>query len=146
MSAGAIDGEQIRALAGDRVPGIAVLVAGPEGVQAAGAAGLADVAGQAPASAPRPENPNGPGGQPGRHGVAHLTNVTGLAAGLPLPTTGLALGSGAYSFTASRRRRGPRAGRAPGQRTTLNRQPQSRSPGGSERPHAAEDDGFAATR
>jgi CubicO group peptidase (beta-lactamase class C family) len=49
MSAGTIEGKRIRALAGDHVPGIAVLVAGPEGVRAAGAAGLADIAGQVPA-------------------------------------------------------------------------------------------------
>jgi CubicO group peptidase (beta-lactamase class C family) len=50
MSAGRIEGAQIRALAGDGVPGIAVLVAGPEGVRAAGAAGFADVAGRVAAS------------------------------------------------------------------------------------------------
>lgn len=50
MSAGAIESKQIRALAGDGVPGVAVLVAGPEGVRAAGAAGLADLAGQVPAA------------------------------------------------------------------------------------------------
>ncbi len=50
MVAGVIAGERIRALAGGAVPGIAVLVTGPEGVRAAGAAGFADVAGQVPAS------------------------------------------------------------------------------------------------
>lgn len=50
MSAGAIESKQIRALSGDGVPGVAVLVAGPEGVRAAGAAGLADLAGQVPAA------------------------------------------------------------------------------------------------
>jgi CubicO group peptidase (beta-lactamase class C family) len=50
ISASVITGEQIRSLAGHGVPGVAVLVAGPEGVRAAGAAGLADVAGQVPAS------------------------------------------------------------------------------------------------
>jgi CubicO group peptidase (beta-lactamase class C family) len=50
MPASTIAGERIRALAGEGVPGIAVLVAGPEGVRAAGAAGLADIAGQVPAS------------------------------------------------------------------------------------------------
>jgi CubicO group peptidase (beta-lactamase class C family) len=50
MAAGAIAGERIRAAAGEGVPGITVLVAGPEGVRAAGAAGLADVAGRVPAS------------------------------------------------------------------------------------------------
>jgi CubicO group peptidase (beta-lactamase class C family) len=51
MPARTISGERIRALAGERVPGVAVLVAGPEGVRAAGAAGLADIARQVPASA-----------------------------------------------------------------------------------------------
>ena len=50
MVAGVIAGERIRALAGGAVPGIAVLVTGPEGVRATGAAGFADVAGQVPAS------------------------------------------------------------------------------------------------
>lgn len=50
MSAGVIAGERIRALAGEGVPGIAVLVAGPEGVRAAGTAGLADIAARRPAS------------------------------------------------------------------------------------------------
>jgi CubicO group peptidase (beta-lactamase class C family) len=50
VPAGTIAGERIRALAGDGVPGVAVLVAGPEGVRAAGAAGLADVAARVPAS------------------------------------------------------------------------------------------------
>jgi CubicO group peptidase (beta-lactamase class C family) len=50
MPADAIASERIRALSGGGVPGIAVLVAGPEGVRAAGAAGLADVAGRVPAS------------------------------------------------------------------------------------------------
>jgi len=45
-----ITGERIRALAGEGVPGVAVLVAGPEGVRAAGAAGLADIAARVPAS------------------------------------------------------------------------------------------------
>ena len=49
MSAGAIAGERIRALAGGGVPGVAVVVAGPEGVRAAGAAGFADIAGRRPA-------------------------------------------------------------------------------------------------
>ena len=44
MSADVIAGERIRALAGEGVPGVVVLVAGPEGVRAAGAAGLADIA------------------------------------------------------------------------------------------------------
>jgi CubicO group peptidase (beta-lactamase class C family) len=48
--AGVIAGERIRALAGGAVPGIAVLVTGPEGVRAWGAAGFADVAGQVAAS------------------------------------------------------------------------------------------------
>jgi hypothetical protein len=48
MSASVIEGERIRALAGGGVPGVAVLVAGPEGVRAAGA-GFADVAGRVPA-------------------------------------------------------------------------------------------------
>ena len=51
MSAGLIAGEQIRALAGNGVPGVVVLVAGPEGVRAGGAAGFADIARQVPASA-----------------------------------------------------------------------------------------------
>ena len=38
MPADAIASERIRALAGEGVPGVAVLVAGPEGVRAAGAA------------------------------------------------------------------------------------------------------------
>jgi hypothetical protein len=46
MAAGAVAGERIRALAGDGVPGVVALVAGPEGVRAAGAAGLADIAGR----------------------------------------------------------------------------------------------------
>jgi CubicO group peptidase (beta-lactamase class C family) len=46
MAAGAIAGERIRALAGDGVPGVVALVAGPEGI---GAAGLADIAGRVPA-------------------------------------------------------------------------------------------------
>jgi CubicO group peptidase (beta-lactamase class C family) len=46
MSADVIAGERIRALAGEGVPGVVVLVAGPEGVRAAGAAGLADIAGR----------------------------------------------------------------------------------------------------
>jgi len=50
MAAGAIAGERIRALAGEGVPGVVVLVAGPEGVRAAGAAGLADIAARVPAS------------------------------------------------------------------------------------------------
>jgi CubicO group peptidase (beta-lactamase class C family) len=50
MAAGAIAGERIRALAGGAVPGVAVVVAGPEGVRAAGAAGLADIAARRPAS------------------------------------------------------------------------------------------------
>jgi CubicO group peptidase (beta-lactamase class C family) len=50
MSADTITSARIRALAGDDVPGIAVLVAGPEGVRAAGAAGLADIAARTPAS------------------------------------------------------------------------------------------------
>jgi CubicO group peptidase (beta-lactamase class C family) len=50
VPAGAIAGEQIRALAGVGVPGVAVVVAGPEGVRAAGAAGLADIAARRPAS------------------------------------------------------------------------------------------------
>ena len=50
MSADVIAGERIRALAGDAVPGVVVLVAGPEGVRAAGAAGLADIAARVPAS------------------------------------------------------------------------------------------------
>ena len=45
MAAGAVAGERIRALAGDGVPGVAALAAGPEAVRAAGAAGLADIAG-----------------------------------------------------------------------------------------------------
>jgi len=49
MAAGAIAGERIRALAGDSVPGVVALVAGPEGVWAAEAAGLADIAGRVPA-------------------------------------------------------------------------------------------------
>jgi CubicO group peptidase (beta-lactamase class C family) len=51
MQAGMIAGDRIRALAGEGVPGVAVLVAGPEGVRAAGATGLADIAAHAPASA-----------------------------------------------------------------------------------------------
>jgi CubicO group peptidase (beta-lactamase class C family) len=50
MSAGTIAGGRIRTLARDGVPGIAVLVVGPEGVRAAGATGLADIAGQVAAS------------------------------------------------------------------------------------------------
>jgi CubicO group peptidase (beta-lactamase class C family) len=50
MPAGTIGGERIRALAGGAVVGIAVVVAGPEGVRAAGAAGLADIAAHRPAS------------------------------------------------------------------------------------------------
>jgi CubicO group peptidase (beta-lactamase class C family) len=50
MLAGAIAGERIRAVAGGGVPGVVVLVAGPEGVRAAGAAGLADIAAHMPAS------------------------------------------------------------------------------------------------
>jgi CubicO group peptidase (beta-lactamase class C family) len=50
VSAGVIAGERIRELAGEGVPGVVVLVAGPEGVRAAGAAGLADIAGRVPAS------------------------------------------------------------------------------------------------
>jgi hypothetical protein len=50
MPAGSIAGERIRALAGGGVPGLAVVVAGPEGVRAAGAAGLADIAAHKPAS------------------------------------------------------------------------------------------------
>jgi CubicO group peptidase (beta-lactamase class C family) len=50
MPADAIAGERIRALSGEGVPGVAVLVAGPEGVRTAGATGLADVADQVPAS------------------------------------------------------------------------------------------------
>jgi CubicO group peptidase (beta-lactamase class C family) len=50
MPTGMIAGERIRALAGGTVPGIAVVVAGPEGLQAAGAAGLADIAADRPAS------------------------------------------------------------------------------------------------
>jgi hypothetical protein len=45
-----IPADRIRAVAGDRVPGIAVLVVGPEGVQAVGAAGLADIGANLPAS------------------------------------------------------------------------------------------------
>jgi Beta-lactamase len=50
MPAATIAGDLIRALAGEGVPGVAVLVAGPEGVRAGGAAGLADIAGHMPAS------------------------------------------------------------------------------------------------
>jgi len=50
MPAGAIAAERIRALAGEGVPGVVVLVAGPEGVRSAGAAGLADIAARVPAS------------------------------------------------------------------------------------------------
>ena len=45
MPASTFAGERIRTLAGEGVPGITVLVVGPEGVRAAGAAGLADIAG-----------------------------------------------------------------------------------------------------
>jgi len=45
-----IPADRIRAAAGDRVPGIAVVVVGPDGVQAVGAAGLADLAEHVPAS------------------------------------------------------------------------------------------------
>jgi CubicO group peptidase (beta-lactamase class C family) len=45
-----IPADRIRAAAGDRVPGIAVLVVGPDGVQAVGGAGLADLAENLPAS------------------------------------------------------------------------------------------------
>jgi CubicO group peptidase (beta-lactamase class C family) len=44
MATDTIAGDRIRALAGHGPPGIAVCVAGPEGVRAAGAAGLADIA------------------------------------------------------------------------------------------------------
>ena len=50
MPAVVIAGERIRALAGKGVPGVVVLVAGPEGGRAAGAAGFADIAGRVPAS------------------------------------------------------------------------------------------------
>jgi CubicO group peptidase (beta-lactamase class C family) len=50
MPADAIASERIRALASEGMPGVAVPVAGPEGVRAAGAAGLADIGGQVPAS------------------------------------------------------------------------------------------------
>jgi len=50
MPAATIAGERIRALAGGTVPGIAVVVAGPEGLRAAGAAGLADIVAHRPAS------------------------------------------------------------------------------------------------
>jgi hypothetical protein len=40
MPAGMIAGERIRAMAGQGVPGIAVLVSGPEGVRASGRRGL----------------------------------------------------------------------------------------------------------
>lgn len=50
MPAGTIAGDRIRALAGEGVPGAAVLVAGPEGVRTGGATGLADIAGHIPAS------------------------------------------------------------------------------------------------
>jgi hypothetical protein len=50
MITGPIAGDRIRALAGKGVPGIAVLVAGPEGVRAAGATGFADIAARRPAS------------------------------------------------------------------------------------------------
>lgn len=46
MPAGVIAGERIRARAGEGVPGVVVLVAGPEGLRAAGAAGLADISGR----------------------------------------------------------------------------------------------------
>ncbi len=45
-----IPGAWIRQIVRDRVPGIAVCVVGPEGVQAAGAHGLADIAAHVPAS------------------------------------------------------------------------------------------------
>lgn len=45
-----IGGERIRAMVGDRVPGLVVMVVEPEGVHAAGADGLADIASQVPAS------------------------------------------------------------------------------------------------
>jgi CubicO group peptidase (beta-lactamase class C family) len=50
MPAGVIAGDRIRALAGNGVPGVAVLVAGPEGARAGGAAGFADIAARVPAS------------------------------------------------------------------------------------------------
>src|SRR5215475_1740113 len=50
MPAGAIAGERIRALAGEGVPGVVILVAGPDGVRAAGGARLADIAARVPAS------------------------------------------------------------------------------------------------
>jgi CubicO group peptidase (beta-lactamase class C family) len=45
-----IPADRIRAVTGDRVPGIAVVVVGPGGVQAVGAAGLADIGANIPAS------------------------------------------------------------------------------------------------
>lgn len=50
MPVGVIAGERIRAVAGTGVPGVVVLVAGPEGVRAGGACGLADITGRVPAS------------------------------------------------------------------------------------------------
>jgi hypothetical protein len=50
MATDTIAGDRIRALAGHGPPGIAVCVAGPEGVRAAGAAGLADIAASVQAS------------------------------------------------------------------------------------------------
>ena len=51
MSVATIAGDRIRALAGEDVPGVAVLVVGPEGMRAGGATGLADIAAHVPASA-----------------------------------------------------------------------------------------------
>src|SRR6266498_1758643 len=50
MATDTIAGDRIRALAGRGPPGIAVCVAGPEGVRAAGADGLADIAASVQAS------------------------------------------------------------------------------------------------
>jgi hypothetical protein len=50
MPDSAIAGERIQALAGEGMPGVVVLVAGPDGVQALGAAELADIAAWVPAS------------------------------------------------------------------------------------------------
>lgn len=45
-----IPGDRMRSILGDRVPGIAVAVVGPEGVRAVGGDGLADVTASTPAS------------------------------------------------------------------------------------------------
>lgn len=50
MTAGTIASERIRALAGGGVPGVTVLVTGPDGLRAAGATGSADIAGHVPAA------------------------------------------------------------------------------------------------